>query len=229
MPQEQKQNELDRLLQKILLDRALARTGSGKLQRAASLLRAILLDFPENRRARDHLGLVYLEMAQKNIREGNPSQARQIIKKALTLDPENQAAGALLNSLGLDLKIEPTKAWASRLHQTAKNFVEHYYPDQSKWFDLAWRIFKGVAPEELQGRQWADALGAVGEEESGRVLSHVVVMLSALAEEPPQRLNAEKLDETIRRMGTRLDADEKMINQLIPFAIDSLHSFQSKP
>jgi hypothetical protein len=62
----------------------------------------------------------------------------------------------------------------------------------------------------------------MGEEEAGRVVAHIVIILSTVAEGQPEDLTAERLAETIRRAGRQLGADEKLINRLVRHAVNSL-------
>lgn len=224
MPQNKIKNKLDIQLQGILMDRALVRIESGEYERAAPLLKAILIDFPENRQAKEQLVDVYIKMTGRFIKEDNFEKARRVLEKALVLDPRHKKIKDFSQALE-ERKIEsPPYVLEAHIRETAKCFIEKFYFEQLDWFDTAWRIFKGVTPEEFEGQSLQSALGIANTEKADLIVVEVVVILSAIGPELHERWTEDKIAERIRWTGNRLKVSEFLINQLTRHTIESFQN-----
>ena len=218
-------NKLDILLQKILVDRAVVRFESGEYYRAGALLKAILIDFPENRQAKARLVDVYLKITGRLIKENDFEKARQVFEKALVLDRRGKNFKDFNQALEKSKIESPPNALQVRIRETARRFIEKFYSEQLDWFDAAWRIFKDVTPDQFESQYLQSTLGITSAEEADLIVVEVVVILSAIGLELHERLTEEKIVERIRWAGSRLKVSEFLVNQLTRHALESFQSF----
>lgn len=213
MPRKKEPNELDRLMQTLLLQRAERRFDAGRYDSTAALLRAVQIDFPGNREASVRLARVYRTLAFVRLGRRDARGAAALARKALEQEPENPEAEGLVRSLA-SAGDDAAKGFTAFLRHTAGTFLDRFDPGQSELFDLAWRVFQGVTPDAMADPDMAGTLAAAGADEAARTAAHVAVMVSAVDRDESESLSRERVERIIRRAGQRMGADPKMAGRL---------------
>ncbi len=206
MPEKRPLRQLDRVLAEILHERAALRISERRHFNALPMLRTLVMEFPDDQKARTALIDVCRELARQAEKKGNHDQARTYLAEASQLVSETSADTE---------PPEEKRGEGDDLLGLARRFIDRHYPDQSRWLDMAWRIFHNVEPESFIRTIPSGALGAVGETEEGRVATQVAILLGVLERARNSALDQTAAEEKMRKAGDRIGADDVLINRLL--------------
>jgi hypothetical protein len=80
-----------------------------------------------------------LSKAERAIEEGSLEDATLFLNSALLINPDDKT---------VQRKLEEVRKL--RAKEVVLNFIQKFYPEELDLFDIAWRVFKDILPEDFK-------------------------------------------------------------------------------
>ena len=152
-----------------------------------------------------------IEKADEALQNEEINEAELFLKGALLVNPANENAREKLKGVRRD-----------RLRRLAFQFIQRFYPQELKLFDLSWRIFFDFSPDDFKQEAVSGTLGIVGRTEYPDVVTpKVIVLLSAVDREKAGSAEDEEIREIISVVGRKIGCSQKLTHQVLRFVLSS--------
>ena len=165
----------------------------------------------------------YVTKSQELKETSDLDGASLLVFKALQLDPDNPRLSSLKSQIRhkRDKHFRgPRSLSPANVKPIAYNFIKRFYPTELDLFDLAWRVFKDIKPQDYHKGAVSNALGIVGRDETFDIATpKVIVILGTLSEENIYALNEREIGQKIARAGSSLVCSEELINQISKYIL----------
>lgn len=192
---------------------------SGNYDNALYLTDTFIFLFSGHQAATHELITSYTAVSQKLQNEGQLEQAEALISKGLTVDPQNSQLLSILVKVKKGQHQLLKKLGRRPVATVAHEFIEKYFPKELPLFDLAWRVFKDIRPEDFTQEALSGALGIVGKDQSELNTPKVIVLLNQVSGEDIESLSDEKAKEAVTNIGRAIGCSQKLIDKVTGFIL----------
>jgi hypothetical protein len=114
---------------------------------------------------------------------------------------------------------EIKKPFLEEIKEIALTFIKKYYPKELSLFDMAWRVFKDIAPTDIGREAFSEGLGFSGEEKVKLFTPEVIIILTTLGKEHPGRITEERIVQRIAELGNQIRTSKDLINNLTQYVL----------
>lgn len=173
--------------------------------------------YPGEKQARRELEDIYISKAERLLRENDLKEAEKALKSALKLEEENPRF--LLLFTRIERKLDSHSKTSRGLEILARKLMQSLFPEESSFFDLAWRVFKNLQPEELSQEAISGSLGIVGHEGSNLNTPKVIVLLNKLCSEDIDMLPDGRVKQAIAEIGLTIGCSPEVIHKAAQFIL----------
>jgi len=126
-----------------------------------------------------------------------------------------RSQGSFMQALRVRDKI-PDNIWKNIIH----SFIDKYYPTEREIFDIAWRICKGIMPQDFRNETVAGSLAFVGNVEVETLKTpKLIIILNVLQQQ--KDLDEGSIRMIFKETGHILSCSEELINQFTDFILTS--------
>jgi hypothetical protein len=195
---------------------------NGNIENALYLAETFVFLFSEYEPATSKLVDLFMDYAKKLFKDKRLEDTEIVVNKALVIKPGNSN----LLSLLVEIKKEQRKLLISQrrtVKSFAYSFVEKFYPEELNIFDIAWRVFKDLQPDDFKQEAVAGALGIVGQEASELKTPKIIITLNQLNKKDFEELSAEQVKNTITKTGLEVGSSRELIENFSEFLLDKFH------
>jgi hypothetical protein len=206
--------------------------GSGHFDDALYLTDTFVFLFSGHQTATRELVTSYTAVSQELLNEGKVEQAEALILKGLIIDPQNSQMLSILveikktqhkelKELGRPSLAEPflSHGYPLDVKRIAREFTQLNFPEELPFFDLTWRVFKNIQPEDFKEEAVSGALGIVGTETSHFRTPKVIVLLNKIYSEDKDMLRDEEVREALIEIGRAIGCSRELADKIIDFLL----------
>jgi hypothetical protein len=201
----------------LLLDRFQIEIDKGNYRDANLVAQNLFWLYPEEKDARRKLEDIYISKAEGLMREDNLKEAEKALKSALKLEEANPRF--LLISTRIERKLDSRLKTSRGVEILARKLMQALFPEESSFFDLAWRVFKNMQPEDFSQEAMSGSLGLVGDEGSKLNTPKVIVLLNKLVSQDIDMLPDEKAKQAITKIGRAMGCPPEVIDKTAQFIL----------
>ena len=101
-----------------------------------------------------------------------------------------------------------------RLRDSAYGFIKRFYPHELDLFEIAWRVFHDILPEDFHQEAVSGALGIVGDETADLKTPKVIVLLNAMTNRSVASLSDQEAGEVVAGLAQEVGCPQNLARQL---------------
>jgi hypothetical protein len=165
------------------------------------------------------------EMSLNHEKEMKESLAELTKKKITEIDD-------IIPQDGIDKHFEAIEKKERKKHQIfrklgrpsakkiAYEFIKRHFPEELSLFDVAWRVFKNIGPEDFKEVAVSEALGIAGQESSELKTPMVIILLNQIMDKDIKTMQNKNDKEAFIKACRVIGCSQDLIEKVIAFILE---------
>lgn len=199
----------------ILVKRIIAEIQGDNIKNALYLIDTVIFLFPDHKNAQRELTSALTELSNKLIKKGQLEQTETVISKALLLSPDDANLLSTLVKIKKKQRVAIKKTGQPSIKDFAYQFIKENFPEELHIFDIAWRVFKNIDPNDFDSVLTPEALGIIQIGEGDIKTPKVLIMLDNLSIEGEKVSTSEEIADILTEIGQKIGCPTELIHKII--------------
>lgn len=153
-------------------------------------------------------------------------EAIECLKEAVELKPREKTIEEKLDQIQNSLHERKHLSKESKdfslknIRKIAYEFVKKYYPKELDIFDLAWRIFRDITPQDFKQEEVSGALGIVGKPDLSELITpKLIILLTNLSQEEIVLMSQGELTDSMLLTAKRVGCSKDFMKRIREFLL----------